>query len=226
MGKPPERMSEMDKNEIFEAKNKRMVEAIQQRKPYWLLISGDDWYYALIQIESDRIPVPVLLELFGKDKSCEDMIEAFGYGPEVILDRDIEISGPGEVLTDIVSAMMVSAKETGKPDYSIGETGATIFTGFPEDSSKSDNGGDYYYYRRYRITAQGVEAQNDWSCDFSEYQYKHSILFKVNIGNLKPLFERAEAIVVQILNGEKIHVCPTCGHPYSHSRVGGGSEEN
>jgi hypothetical protein len=209
---------------MYEEKNERVIKAIGEKQPYWLLVDNEhseDWYYALIQIGSDRIPVPILSKLLGEDDWPDNqglLLKIIGYEPELILHRDVKICDSKSILTDIVNAMLASSEGThDEPYYSVSAENARITIGFPEDSSKSDNGGDYYYYRDYEITSQGVIAENSWSCDFSSYSYTDQIFYKIDLSDLQSLFERSLSIVKQITNGEKISVCPTCGHPYTHS---------
>lgn len=56
-----------------------------------------------------------------------------------------------------------------------------IVTKSPDKPELSNNGGDYEYFRIYQSDGLSVHVKDDWSCDFSEYQYSQDEDYNVVI---------------------------------------------
>lgn len=200
-------------------KNGRIISALRSGAPYWLL-TADDEHYALVQVGTDRIPVPILRKLLGGYES-DSLITKIGYVPDLEIERDTKVEkAPGSLLHDIVTAMLQSIEDDAdhKGYWSVDRDGksASITTTFSRDPRMSNNGGSYYFYQTYSIEAQGVLTKEDWSCDISPLDGASS-LFLFNLTDLNDIFALAAKVVVQVLKGEQTVVCETCGHPYTHT---------
>jgi hypothetical protein len=86
-----------------------------------------------------------------------------------------------------------------------------VTTRWSRDPSQSRNGGDYYYYRRYRLTASGVAVRDDWSCDFASYEHSLDAFYPLAVSSLEPIARLAYRRAMDEFRGQTQTVCPTCG---------------
>lgn len=221
----PTQTSNMD----FEAKHARVKAALESRQPYWLLLDetenpGKDWYLALIQVGSDRVPVGVVLGFYNETldnwlPSSKQLGDVIGYEPMLVLNHSDKINDPSQLIADIVSAMLESVKDdpNAKGDWFVSKDGqyARVTTRFSRNPSLSSNGGEYYFYRTYFVEIAGVVALETWSADF-DFERPSRDVFKVRLTDLNKIFELAATVVKALLEGEKTVVCEHCGRPYTH----------
>lgn len=169
---------------MFEAKNARIISAIKCRRPYWLLMPEDnDFYYALIQVGHDRIPLPVLARILGKEEKFNDVSNLIGYKPKLVLDRDLKRHSSVELFVDVFKTMTESAKSHGGlPSFFVGsQYRAYIYGKFIY--------GDCRIYNR--IAGNLIEV--------SKGDSNYTCLFTVNNESLESLFNRAKSLVGEIV---------------------------
>lgn len=82
--------------------------------------------------------------------------------------------------------------------WRITETGRMVIdTRIPDRPELSNNGGNYYHYRKYQPTGLGVEVWDDWSCDICDYQYSNNAEYKCVV-SLKGLERMAKLATLEI----------------------------
>lgn len=199
----------------YTEKNERIVNALRSGEEYVVLEAEND-YYTLFQVESDRIPLPILIEIMG-----EDAVMAL-HKPALTIDRNTFVSSQqGDLLKDMVQAMTDSIDDDpdGKGFWRIIKGVLHVTTLFSRDDNRSRNGGDYHEYRLFSVHNSGVFAVNEWSCEISpmsEYGIDFPSLYRLDIKDLDPVLDRAEAVIKSIQAGEKIPACPTCGKAHDN----------
>lgn len=217
-------------NRDYEAKNARIKAALVAQQPYWLLKDTSlhdnvDWYYALIQVGDDRIPMPVILNMFGKDfdqwvnEPDQNLENVFGYPPEYEFDRNFEVEPSSSLLKNIIDTMIASTEDDpdklGSYDVTKEGTKAWICTRFSRDPRNSSNGGDYYEYRDYEVCTAGILARDSTSSDFG-LRDPNTVLYRIDITDLRPIFEEAQKVINSLNKGIRTVVCKHCGHPFTH----------
>jgi hypothetical protein len=63
-----------------------------------------------------------------------------------------------------------------------------IITRTPVNAAMSNNGGDYWFFRRYIQHGNDVFAKDDWSCDFAEYADDGCLYKDCILNDLRELF--------------------------------------
>jgi len=111
-----------------------------------------------------------------------------------------------KLLVDLEGAILRGMQDLGEGGYDpLTYDGMTthpdrvrVITRFSTDPSQSNNGGNYFFYRRYRLTLGGVEAHDDWSCDFASLQDERREFYPVLLRSLEPMarlaFRRATEV--------------------------------
>ncbi|MCX6783789.1 MAG: hypothetical protein NT141_01830 [candidate division WWE3 bacterium] len=209
----------MSTQENYAKKNARVLSALQSGQPYWLL-KAEQEYYSLVQVGPDRLPIPILKQLLGNEHG--DLITLIGREPELTFDRDMRVANQNGLLREIVGIMLASieADPSHKGEWEVTYNGlkGRITTEFSNRPEYSSNGGEYFFYRKFRITVAGVTSFDDWSCDFSDYQNPGQLLYRIDLTSLQPIFDHAELIAKAVIAGEWNSVCSVCGHVYTHTQ--------
>jgi len=202
----------------YAEKNERIANEILNGGPYWLLSSDND-YYSLIQVASDRVPLPIIANMIRPGSWNEltgsltvSIDEIFGSKPQLTIDRNTEFkTDPGTLLGDIVSVMMESQRdESNLGWWKFNDDGEIVICTHPStDERYSRNGGNYSYYRTFSLHKLGVIAQDDWSAEF--HIDSNPTIYRSDLASLEAIYYQACLIVDSLQNAEKVHVCPTCG---------------
>lgn len=118
------------------------------------------------------------------------------------------------LLNDIQNAMKASlADGNGQGSWKIEKDSISVTTQFSKDPSRSSNGGEYSYWRDYKLVEGGVLAKDDWSCDFADYENYGGTteFYPIAISDLSRVGYLAEARALAAWNEQAEPVCPFCG---------------
>ena len=86
-----------------------------------------------------------------------------------------------------------------------------IVTRFSTDPRYANNGGDYFFFRKYELVPGGVAAWRDWSCDIQPLEYNDKQLYTVAVKDLTRIADFAVTIAKAELEGQALPACPQCG---------------
>lgn len=102
-----------------------------------------------------------------EDKEGNEVVEPIeATRPQASLPIEPRPVGAFEGLMADIEATM---KITGQWKMSDWRDRLIIYTRLSERPERSSNGGDYDYFRVYHFDGLSVQAWDDWSCDFSDY---------------------------------------------------------
>ena len=82
-----------------------------------------------------------------------------------------------------------------------------VHTTVSRDPSRRNNGGEYDYYRVFRLTPVGVVAQDEWSCDICPCD-EGATVYGVACDDLGPLFEAAQITVEEARSANRVPFAP------------------
>ena len=71
----------------------------------------------------------------------------------------------------LMADIEIAISEANSPDgggWKMTWRGLVVTTQDSRDPSRSNNGGEYFYYRVYHPDGLGIQVIDDWSCDFAD----------------------------------------------------------
>lgn len=200
-----------------------VLKVIRQGKSYWLIKSDglDPWRYSLIQVNLDRIPLPVIFQLCGVefnqwDPKARSLESILGSEPQRIFRRGDYKVFPGELLVpDILQALLTSIRHSpdGKGRWWLTPDNMelTVCTRFSRDFANS-----YDFFRHYKIDPNGVFMYESWSAD-QPMEKSDRRLFYLEQESITLVYEQARDVVLAILGASESFDCPLCHRPLLHN---------
>ena len=147
------------------------MQAVAQREPITKKSRGD-----LLHPATRVSPEPEMAGAGWRKKMVRRVKRILEHGVVMLDDGEVIKSnlcigdayggGVFERLVDDIERTIESAQGSWEIRY--GDT-LTVTTVESDNPQRSSNGGDYFYYRHYRVSPDGlgVIGYDDWSCDFS-----------------------------------------------------------
>ena len=193
----------MGDNTTFAEKNVKIIAALQGGAEY-VYFSAEDDYYSLVGVvidgEMQRMPAPLCIELLGGEDDGKSFytddrptIPALldGRKPVLTIERNSDMQAGDRLLADICKTL-----ESAEGRSWVSEDGRklTIHTTVSRDPSRSSNGGEYDFYRIYRVTPVGVVAEGDWTCDIQPIS-EGADIYMTAVDDLRPLLAQAQEFV-------------------------------
>lgn len=119
------------------------------------------------------------------------------------------------ILNDIQTAMLSSIEDgNGEGSWEIRPNFISVTTRFSRDPQRSNNGGEYYFYRRFKIVPGGIKAWDDWSADWDYADWGGTEdFYPIALSELNPIANLAEKRAIAQWNKQAQPACPCCGNP-------------